>query len=199
MVQCPLCQAAFEAPPVEDTQAAEPAPLVAPSQPQSRPRLERPRVLHEEPVLDVLPARQRAALRRAAQLMWVSVMCHMITTFSCCLLTVSGGLREDLLAFIPLSLLCKYLPVFVGAMAASRMQERRNRGLCLAGGVLVLVASLWALMEAGVSGLASVRGMPGFVSNLGAVVALVAFATGLSGGARTLAILTDPRVKAAFR
>lgn len=108
-----------------------------------------------------------------------------------------------------LAILCKYLPMVVVPFVTPRLNECRNRGWCLAAAVLVLLSSAWALLEGSIGAYAGwemialpARRPPIAVSLillLGESAVLVAFFTGLIGGIRTLVLLNNPQVKAAFR
>jgi hypothetical protein len=151
---------------------------------------------------DSVSPQARATLRRASRLLRMTVYCHLFTTFACCCGPLFGRITGTT---VWLAVACKYLPITIAALASARLRGYRNRRLCLVAGVLVLCSSAWALAEAFLicTNLAGLKArdpvVAAFVLVVSVAVSLTAFATGLLGGVRTVMILNDPQVKAAFR
>jgi hypothetical protein len=206
LVQCPLCRTAFDAPQEQPApQRSIPAAILPRIPAAQRPRAA---LQFSDPEPGRLPVRCQAALASAAFWLQMTVILQGLSGFCCCSVSGPGAVGRDFPypSAIVWMLLCKYVPLVFAGLASARLPGRSKYGLSFAGGILVLLSSVWSLLEVGalaLLGLPNVpRGNQVFGSDfwlLACLVALAGTVCGFVAGVKTLTVLTDPDVRRAFR
>jgi hypothetical protein len=203
LVQCPLCGTAFEAP------REEPSPPWRPPAPASGvPPLPGRRLEAGDfarPAGGATPGAQaQAALQSAALWLKVTLFLQGVSGFCCCSLPM-GANPDFHIGLIAAMIVGKYIPLVFAGLAANRLRLHSGYRLAFTGGILVLLASVWTLLEMAFMALAAAapldrhRSFGGEFGLLGCIIALGGALCGFVGGMKTLSVLSDPAVRRAFR
>jgi hypothetical protein len=204
LVQCPLCATAFEAPQEEPRSVWRPPEPPAPPAPLPLPSRRPPTLAWRDtaPGSETFGARRQAALASAAFWLQITLFVQGLSGLCCCSMPMGPGLdyRSGL---IPWIFICKYVPLLFAGVASGRLPVRRSYRLCFAAGIMVLLASVWTMLEMAFMGLSSLGAFgPYRVGNelglLGCLLALVGVVCGFVGGVKTLSVLSDPQMRRQF-
>jgi hypothetical protein len=117
---------------------------------------------------------------------------------------VGPDFRGSLVAW---AFLCKYVPLLFAALAASRLSARRGYRLAYAGALLLILGSVWTLLET-FGMFIAVMAAPGRhggtdestgMGLLGVLLGGAGVVAGLVGAIKTLITLGDPAIRRVFR
>jgi hypothetical protein len=196
LVRCPVCRHDFIAP--EDESPPSPAPPARPAPVASGP-------FDFDGPEDARVVRQRKALRSAAWWLRSAVVVDFCASLlGCCTLPVlTYQLDTAAVCVLAGAALFAYCPLILVATATAPLRERRNYRRCLASAVAVLSPSLWALVQAWAVGRVALGELArseaaGFFFLTLAAVTLFGAAAGVTGAAKTFALLSDAEVKRSF-
>jgi hypothetical protein len=205
LVKCPLCATEFEAPAAPAVPCLTPA-VVRPAANQAP--ADPPASVHFRGPDETLGPRTQAALVSAASWLQATVVFQGLSGLMCCWCLPTFGVDlaspDAFFVFVPLVVLCQYVPLVFGAIASYRLPAGRSPGLCSAGAVLVLLASVWTLLEALVAGLSGLvelarrsapTGRVGLFQFLFGLLGLAAAVMGFVGGIKTFAVGRYPLLR----
>jgi hypothetical protein len=212
LVECPMCGTTFDAPqeeppppraaPLPYRPAPAPAAAPAPGPPRPAPA---PREFGDANGAGGLGARQRARLSSAVFWLQAAVALQALGGFCCCVLPFRGNV--DIRGFLLVcAIIFKYLPLLFAAITAGRLSARRGYRLAYVGALLILLGSVWSLLETfglflvvmeegGRLGTKDSVGM----GLLGILIGVAGVVAGFVSGIKALIALGDPAIRRAFR
>jgi hypothetical protein len=200
LVQCPLCRTTFQAPAAAEGLYIPDAPSLEPFRPQPSPgAAPLPPLNPPQPSVSLPTPEDLASLESAVHWLRGALLAYVFTSLWCWAYIGRHTGEVGMLLIV----MTRWVPALLSWLTSLALRARRYRAFCVFTSVCLCLVSVAEVLECLALAILTMPGQRGSVSaweqGIGIVFSLIVGFVGFMAVSRLLAVLGNPRIRAAFR